>query len=227
MVSICYNVEPISSHGGIYKDCHSESGEGTTRADGPPQATVAKVATLSKYTREALPGGLTPDAAFEKNGRRIASSHSWRPPTLKSLFSRYTAIWSRWSSRLRRGGGNPDPTRREQLTEGEICAPDDAGGGLREDKAKGPTPKRRALLVGISYKHSPSNEWKHLDGTHIDVERFRELLIGAYIVHSSQPSCRCHFPGPNSCPRNLRILPRRHYRHEGQPRAPRLLSTQS
>ena len=46
-------------------------------------------------------------------------------------------------------------------------------------------PKRRALLVGISYRRSPYDEktgllWDVLGGTHRDVKRFRELLIGAY-----------------------------------------------
>ncbi|KAN0136650.1 Caspase domain containing protein [Lactarius tabidus] len=44
----------------------------------------------------------------------------------------------------------------------------------------GPTTKRRALLVGISYHHSPSDIWPPLDGPHEDVNRFRELLIGTY-----------------------------------------------
>jgi hypothetical protein len=138
---------------------------------------------LSKYTWEALAGGLTPDAASETSGRRIASSQTSRPSTLKSFFSRSTAVWSRWSSRLRRRGGTSDPIRHERLpdVEGDLCEPDDAEGSLRGDKAKGTTPKRRALLVGISYRHSPSNEWEHLDGTHVDVERFRELLISAYM----------------------------------------------
>ena len=44
------------------------------------------------------------------------------------------------------------------------------------------TPKRRALLVGISYEHSIGNDgkWGVLEGTRVDVERFRGLLIGAY-----------------------------------------------
>src|SRR5487761_1706773 len=61
---------------------------------------------------------------------------------------------------------------------------DDVEGGLREGTANGATPKRRALLVGISYEHSPcdefTGEWEVLDGTHKDVEYFRKLLISAY-----------------------------------------------
>jgi hypothetical protein len=55
-----------------------------------------------------------------------------------------------------------------------------------EDKAtaNGTKPRRRALIVGISYKHSPrndsTNKWDVLEGPFTDVELFRELLIGAY-----------------------------------------------
>jgi hypothetical protein len=57
---------------------------------------------------------------------------------------------------------------------------------LEQGRCKGtasgaiPTPKRRALLVGISYKHRPSEEWAPLEGPYEDVTHFRELLIGAY-----------------------------------------------
>lgn len=39
-------------------------------------------------------------------------------------------------------------------------------------------PKRRALLVGITYT-DPSNTWSQLDGPHGDVDQYRDLLIGA------------------------------------------------
>lgn len=41
-------------------------------------------------------------------------------------------------------------------------------------------PKRRALLVGISYSRASSETWSPLDGTHIDVDKFRDLLISVY-----------------------------------------------
>jgi hypothetical protein len=40
------------------------------------------------------------------------------------------------------------------------------------------TRKRRALLVGITYRN-PSNTWDPLEGAFDDVERYRELLISA------------------------------------------------
>jgi hypothetical protein len=49
-----------------------------------------------------------------------------------------------------------------------------------EVEATGATPKRRALLVGISYQHTQSNMWMPLDGPHEDVERFRKLLLETY-----------------------------------------------
>ncbi|KAI0299856.1 caspase domain-containing protein, partial [Russula brevipes] len=42
------------------------------------------------------------------------------------------------------------------------------------------TPKRRALLIGISYHRTQSKIWTPLDGSHEDVERFRKLLIETY-----------------------------------------------
>ncbi|KAH9003553.1 caspase domain-containing protein [Lactarius hatsudake] len=55
-----------------------------------------------------------------------------------------------------------------------IRLPDD-----EEDKKEGPTSKRRALLVGISYK-GDHNTWPALDGPHEDVDRFQQLLIETY-----------------------------------------------
>jgi hypothetical protein len=59
-------------------------------------------------------------------------------------------------------------------TTGTIRLPDD-----EEDKIEGPTSKRRALLVGISYS-GPHNQWSPLDGPHSDVDRFQQLLTGTY-----------------------------------------------
>lgn len=59
-------------------------------------------------------------------------------------------------------------------TTGTIRLPDD-----EEDKSEGPTSRRRALLVGISY-NGPHNQWPALDGPHSDVDRFRQLLTDTY-----------------------------------------------
>jgi hypothetical protein len=105
------------------------------------------------------------------------------------LFSRCITLSSRWSHPSHRGARDSDATIREHLS-------DDVEGGLREDKANleaisaTPTPKRRVLLVGISYHNSPSKKWAPLDGPHTDIKHFRKLLISAY---SSQPSCRRNF----------------------------------
>jgi hypothetical protein len=102
--------------------------------------------------------------------------------SLFHFFSRIITVWSFWYSLLRWRGD-------ADLTAGQGQLLDDIRGGLREGEANGTTPKRRALLVGISYKYSLSNEcqWEELDGPHIDVKQFQELLIGAY---PSQPSCQ-------------------------------------
>ncbi|KAI0293727.1 caspase domain-containing protein [Multifurca ochricompacta] len=60
---------------------------------------------------------------------------------------------------------------------GPIHLPED-----EETKREDSTPKRRALLVGISYS-GPFNTWSRLDGPHGDVDHFRELLVGSYGYH--------------------------------------------
>ena len=50
-----------------------------------------------------------------------------------------------------------------------------------ESNAHRPTTKRRALLVGISYRGS--TEWEQLEGTDADVNRFQKLLIRVYFIH--------------------------------------------
>jgi hypothetical protein len=114
------------------------------------------------------------------------SSLQWWPPIICSLFSRFITVWSFWYS-LRRWRSDAD------LAGGQGQLLDDVRGGLREGEANGTALKRRALLVGISYKYSLSNECQleELDGPHIDVNQFKELLISAY---PPQPSCRRHFP---------------------------------
>ena len=44
-------------------------------------------------------------------------------------------------------------------------------------------PKRRALLIGISYDDSTDPLWTPLVGPHEDVDQFRELLIRVYSIH--------------------------------------------
>ena len=52
-----------------------------------------------------------------------------------------------------------------------------------ESKVHVPTPKRRALLIGITYDGSTDPIWTPLVGPHVDVDRFRELLIRVYSIH--------------------------------------------
>jgi len=91
------------------------------------------------------------------------------------LLSRCITTLSRWSHRFRHRGCASDPTGHEPT-------PGDVEQGRCEGKANDatPTPKRRALLVGISYKHRSSDDWAPLEGPYEDVTHFRELLIGAY-----------------------------------------------
>ncbi|KAH9991896.1 caspase domain-containing protein [Russula vinacea] len=87
---------------------------------------------------------------------------------LSSLYSHCTTFWSRWFQWLPLWpGSHPD---HDPLG--------DAEGG--ESKAHLPTPKRRALLVGITYHDSTDPIWTPLDGPHIDVDHFRNLLIYIY-----------------------------------------------
>jgi hypothetical protein len=55
--------------------------------------------------------------------------------------------------------------------------PDIEGEG--ETPYPGPLPKKRALLVGITYHSSISSIWTPLICPHVDVKHFQELLIGA------------------------------------------------
>jgi hypothetical protein len=91
--------------------------------------------------------------------------------------------------------------------------PGDLEGSPCDDRKNSRTPKRRALLVGISYKYSPPDrdgrQWEELDG-HRDVERFRALLL-------SEHSLPGYFAfvtalGANPHPRYLQIPPRRYHR---------------
>jgi ankyrin repeat protein len=81
-------------------------------------------------------------------------------------------------------------------------------GSLLHYNPHSPTPKRRALLIGISYHDSNSPIWVPLVPPHGDVESFQELLIRVYFIHWSVA-----FPlATNSHPRYLRILTRRYCR---------------
>jgi hypothetical protein len=118
---------------------------------------------------------------------------------------------------LRQPGGNSDSAERKRLLDDvkeRLREQDDVKTGPREDKANGTTPKRRALLVGISYEHSTFNEytdvWEVLEGAHSDVVRVRDLLISAYSLQHLA-GCLSHFPYIGPYPRNLRILPGRHH----------------
>ncbi|KAH9959977.1 caspase domain-containing protein [Russula dissimulans] len=89
---------------------------------------------------------------------------------LSSLMSRCVALWSRWSQRSHRAG---ESNRQERL-------PDVEEGEGKANGAAPRIPKRRALLVGISYRRRLSKKWLPLDGTRDDVKRFQELLIHTY-----------------------------------------------
>jgi len=89
---------------------------------------------------------------------------------LSSLMSRCITFWSRWAR-----AGESNEREREQER-----PPDVEEGEDKVNSATPKTPKRRALLVGISYRRRPSKTWSPLDGTYGDVKRFRNILISAY-----------------------------------------------
>jgi hypothetical protein len=104
-------------------------------------------------------------------------------------FSRLRLFFScilRWVVGRRAGPDDSDSTTCLRHPDSDSDSADVEGGPSCQcdATATGATPKRRALLVGISYQHSQCNEdtgkWEVLDGTHNDVKRFRELLISAY-----------------------------------------------
>ena len=72
----------------------------------------------------------------------------------------------------------------EEESEADVPPPDrplpDAN---EQSKVNAPKSKRRALLVGITYKDSTDEVWTPLEYPHDDVDRFRELLISVYSVH--------------------------------------------
>ena len=106
-----------------------------------------------------------------------------------SLRSRCNSLWSklwpRWFQRSPphgpRAAGASDHGRLPDI---------EAGKGEEESKAPcpstpPPTPKKRALLVGITYHDSTDPMWTPLDGPHVDVMHFQKLLIGAYFIRRS------------------------------------------
>ncbi|KAH9979130.1 caspase domain-containing protein [Russula compacta] len=84
-----------------------------------------------------------------------------------SLLSRCSMVCSLWLHRPYRAG--------DRAANGHNPLNDEEG-----HEEYGATPKRRALLVGISYSLTSSETWSPLDGTHTDVDNFRELLINTY-----------------------------------------------
>ena len=98
---------------------------------------------------------------------------------LSSLRSRCTSLWSRWFR------WSPRPRPAEASFHHERLPDIEQGEGERESKVpyRSPPPKKRALLVGITYRDSASPIWTPLDGPHVDIEHFQDLLIRAYSGH--------------------------------------------
>lgn len=94
-----------------------------------------------------------------------------------ALLSSLRSLWSRsrrskWSPPLRPAGASP--SYHERLPDIE------QGEGESKVPYPSPPPKKRALLIGITYHNSTSPVWTPLDGPHVDVNHFRELLIHTY-----------------------------------------------
>jgi len=62
-------------------------------------------------------------------------------------------------------------------TNGEIRLPDEEE-GKTDDSSVAPKKKRRALLVGISYRNSKSDKYWPLENPHMDVDMYWSLLVG-------------------------------------------------
>lgn len=82
---------------------------------------------------------------------------------LSSIYSRYLSFCF---SRI------VGPTGRIRLPDVEE--------GKTQGTGIGPTVKRRALLVGISYKPNQSDTWRPLENPHGDVDLYRKLLVRVY-----------------------------------------------
>ncbi|KAH9968497.1 caspase domain-containing protein [Lactifluus volemus] len=96
-------------------------------------------------------------------------------PELRAAFIMCTVLLPRWIRRLFKF-----KSRKTGSNKGSVHQPIDeespATGNLNVLSI---TRKRRALLVGITYRN-PSNTWDPLEGAFDDVERYRELLINTY-----------------------------------------------
>ena len=90
-----------------------------------------------------------------------------------------------------------------------------------DTKAYDPVPKRRALLVGISYYDSTDPIWTPLETSHVNVDQFQYLLIRVYLVHRSVIFSLV----TNSYLRYLRILTRRFSRSKGRSQLPQSFAT--
>ena len=83
------------------------------------------------------------------------------------------SIYSRCSSFRFRQATNQNGRIRLRVPDIDGTTP-----GTSTGPALGPTTKRRALLVGISYAHSQSGgDYRVLENPHDDVDMFRNLLI--------------------------------------------------
>lgn len=113
--------------------------------------------------------------------RRAVRSYPEMGTVFSSLRSRCISLWSRWSRwrpRLRPAASFPsDHERLPDVEEG--------AGESKVPYPISPPPKKRALLVGITYRDSASPTWAPLDGPHIDVSHFEKLLIRAYFIYRS------------------------------------------
>ena len=79
----------------------------------------------------------------------------------------------------------------------------------QDHKKEGPTTKRRALLIGITY--AGSKTWSELDGPHHDVDHYQELLTSTLSYTSL-----IAFPFNGSDSRSyLWISPGRHHHNQG------------
>ncbi|KAH9164040.1 caspase domain-containing protein [Lactarius sanguifluus] len=85
---------------------------------------------------------------------------------LSSIYSRYFSFCFRRINQVI----NPN---------GRIRLPD-VEEGKQQGTSNGPTTKRRALLVGISYAWSQSDAWWSLENPHADVDLFWSLLVSVY-----------------------------------------------
>jgi hypothetical protein len=98
-------------------------------------------------------------------------SPSGTPGSTSSMGALISSLFTRCFSLRLYKANNPTLTGRVRLPDVEEC------------KTDGTTPKRRALLVGITYNGSKT--WSRLDGPHGDVAHFQKLLIGVILLASS------------------------------------------